>query len=147
MSVSLEGLMSVGGDETRALALLKVNHNNQVYDWQIFVPPNVDLAAYITSSEPSVIAEIDYKEAEWAALEPKTREIQDPMTGETTTVDIDKSEVVRPEIPDYYAKRRAEYPPVGDQLDAQWKGGDDAAAMLLKIQAVKDKYPKPEWLS
>ena len=44
----------------------------------------------------------------------------------------------------YIAKRASEYPPIGDQLDALWKGGDAAAEMLTKVQAVKTKYPKPE---
>jgi hypothetical protein len=39
--------------------------------------------------------------------------------------------------------RSNEYPPIGDQLDALWKGGDAAAEMLAKVQAVKAKYPKP----
>jgi len=44
-----------------------------------------------------------------------------------------------------YARSRAsEYPPIGDQLDALWKGGDAAAEMLAKVQAVKSKYPKGE---
>ena len=43
----------------------------------------------------------------------------------------------------YIAKRQAEYPFIGDQLDALWKGGDAAAEMLAKVQAVKTKYPKP----
>jgi hypothetical protein len=42
----------------------------------------------------------------------------------------------------YADKRVAEYPPIGDQLDALWKGGDAAAEMLAKVQAVKTKYPK-----
>jgi len=42
----------------------------------------------------------------------------------------------------YIAKRQAEYPPIGDQLDALWKGGDAAAEMLAKVQAVKSKFPK-----
>ena len=42
----------------------------------------------------------------------------------------------------YKSKRAAEYPPIGDQLDALWKGGDAAAEMLAKVQAVKTKYPK-----
>lgn len=142
-TVSLEGLQS--GAEERAIALLKVDHNGQTYDWQVFVPVGADLSTFLAGCSTSVGAEIDYKEAQWAALTPKTREVQDPMTGETTTVPIDKSEIVRPEIPDYYAKRRAEYPAVGDQLDAQWKGGDAASAMQAKIQAVKAKYPKPVW--
>lgn len=43
-----------------------------------------------------------------------------------------------------YARHRVEeYPPIGDQLDALWKGGAAAAEMLAKVQAVKAKYPKP----
>jgi hypothetical protein len=44
----------------------------------------------------------------------------------------------------YQRDRAAEYPPIGDQLDALWKGGDAATAMLAQVQAVKAKYPKPE---
>jgi len=42
----------------------------------------------------------------------------------------------------YIAKRASEYPPIGDQLDALWKGGAEAEAMLAKVQAVKQKFPK-----
>ena len=42
----------------------------------------------------------------------------------------------------YKYSRVAEYPPIGDQLDALWKGGDAAVEMLAKVQAVKVKYPK-----
>ena len=45
---------------------------------------------------------------------------------------------------EYQRDRAAEYPPIGDQLDALWKGGEAAAAMLAQVQAVKTKYPKPE---
>ena len=34
------------------------------------------------------------------------------------------------------------YPPIGDQLDALWKGGDDQAAMKVIIDKVKSDYPK-----
>jgi hypothetical protein len=44
--------------------------------------------------------------------------------------------------PTYSDLRAAEYPPIGDQLDALWKGGDAAAEMLVIVQAVKVKYPK-----
>ena len=43
---------------------------------------------------------------------------------------------------DYQRSRAAEYPPIGDQLDALWKGGAAAAEMLVLVQAVKTKYPK-----
>jgi hypothetical protein len=42
----------------------------------------------------------------------------------------------------YAEKRAGEYPPIGDQLDALWKGGAAAEEMLVKVQAVKTKYPK-----
>ena len=142
MSISLEGLMSGIQGEERALAQVKVEHNGQTYDWELFVPADANLSEYVANAEATVKAQIDAKEAVWEALDPKTRTIDDPITGETITVDIEKSEIVRPDIPDYYAKRRAEYPAIGDQLDAFWKGGDAATAMLAKIQAVKDKYPK-----
>jgi hypothetical protein len=46
------------------------------------------------------------------------------------------------EADSYKRNRQAEYPPIGDQLDALWKGGVEAEAMLAKVQAVKAKYPK-----
>lgn len=42
----------------------------------------------------------------------------------------------------YAEKRRQEYPSIGDQLDALWKGGEEAAAIKVKINAIKAKYPK-----
>lgn len=42
----------------------------------------------------------------------------------------------------YSDKRLSEYPSIGDQMDALWKGGDHAAKMLAQIQAIKAKYPK-----
>jgi hypothetical protein len=43
----------------------------------------------------------------------------------------------------YQRDRAKEYPPIGDQLDALWKGGDAATAMLAQVQAVKAQYLKP----
>ena len=43
----------------------------------------------------------------------------------------------------YARKRQKEYPSIGDQLDALWKGGSASDDMLEKIQAIKTKYPKP----
>ena len=42
----------------------------------------------------------------------------------------------------YVDKRRRSYPPIGDQLDALWKGGDDAAAMKVIVDKVKSDNPK-----
>ena len=58
-------------------------------------------------------------------------------------VEIDLTAVNAWQDPDAYKIARArEYPPIGDQLDALWKGGAEAEAMLAKVQAVKQKYPK-----
>ena len=42
----------------------------------------------------------------------------------------------------YDKKRSLEYPSIGDQLDALWKGGSAAEEMKAAVQAVKNKYPK-----
>ena len=58
-------------------------------------------------------------------------------------VEIDLAAVNAWQDPEAYKyQRAAEYPPIGDQLDALWKGGAEAEAMLAKVQAVKAKYPK-----
>ena len=43
----------------------------------------------------------------------------------------------------HQAKRRPEYPNIGDQLDDLYKKGAFSTEMTAKIKAVKDKYPKP----
>lgn len=42
----------------------------------------------------------------------------------------------------YKDQRRAEYPAIGDQLDALFHAGVFPVEMAAAIQAVKDKYPK-----
>lgn len=43
---------------------------------------------------------------------------------------------------DFGSLRRAAYPPLRDQLDAMWKGGEAAEAMREQIAAVKARFPK-----
>lgn len=43
---------------------------------------------------------------------------------------------------DYAARRRLDYPSIGDQLDALWRGGEDANEMLARIMEVKAMHPK-----
>lgn len=64
-------------------------------------------------------------------------------TPKPTQVEIDAAETTMDALA-YRDLRKAEYPPIGDQLDAIWKGGQAATAMLAQVNAVKDKYPKPE---
>lgn len=144
IEITLEGLQTLSPPEDRSLAYLKVVYNNLTYNWAIFIPPNSDLGAHIEASKSKIQAQIDAKEAEWAALEPKTRTISAPFSPETLEVPIQKEEIVKPDIPDYYALRRAAYPSLADQLGALWKGIDspEYQAILAQIQAVKDQYPK-----
>lgn len=82
------------------------------------------------------------------ALYPQVVTVDDgtgAFDAEGNQVVIDESLVNAWVDPDTYKYNRVkEYPSIGDQLDALWKGGDAAAEMLAKVQAVKTKYPKPE---
>jgi hypothetical protein len=69
----------------------------------------------------------------------------DQNTAEPTSAEL-AAGLAQVEALSYREKRAKEYPSIGDQLDALWKGGADAAAMKTKIDAVKAKYPKPEGL-
>ena len=144
-SINLVGLASNLPDESRPLAYLEIQHNDNTYNWQIFIPNNVEnIDQFLQSVQQSILDDINTKETAWAELEPKTRSIDDPMTGQTIEVPINKEEIVKPSIPDYYALRRNEYPSLGDQLDAVWKGvgSQSFVDMQAKIAFVKAKYPK-----
>jgi len=61
-------------------------------------------------------------------------------TAENNAIDV---ELVRLQgIEDYQAPRKAEYPSIGDQLDALYHAGVFPADMTATLKAVKDKYPK-----
>lgn len=145
MSVSMKGLYTPPAPETRDIAYLDVEYKGVKYDWIIYVPQGVNVGDYLASKEADIYADIHAKEAAWSRLEPKTREELDPFTGETVTVHMDKNEIVKPDYPDYFALRRAEYPSIGDQLGAIAKGLDSTEYLDIqaKIAAVKAKYPKP----
>lgn len=148
-TISLEGIASVGGNEDRALAHLKVEYNGNTYNWQIYVPSGADLQTFLADANTSAAVEsqIDSKEAIWAALNPKTRTIVGSgiMGNPDITVNLSKEEVVKPDIPDYYAQRRDAYPSVGEQMGAIFKGigSPEYAVVQQKIADVKAKYPKP----
>jgi len=64
-----------------------------------------------------------------------------PVTDEQIETELTRLQAEY-DVKEYQRKRASEYPPIGDQLDALWKGGAEAEAMLAKVQAVKAKYPK-----
>lgn len=144
MTIRLTGLYTPAIPETRDLAMLEVDHNNTTYQWQIYIPQGQNIQAYLDSKEAAIKADIDAKELAWVALRPKTQTVYDPFTNQPIEVDITREEIVKPEIPDYYAKRRDAYPAIGDQLDALWRGVDspEFQSLVAKIQEVKATYPK-----
>lgn len=145
-TISLSGLMSNSEpNESRALAYLDVDYNGNLYKWQTYVPVDVsDFDVFLESIKPRIEMEIDIKEAQWAALDPKTKTYIDYLTREEVTVDIQKEEIVAPDIPDYYARRRREYPDLRDQVGAFWKGpgSEDYVNIGQQIEEVKNRNPK-----
>ena len=140
--ITLTGIYTPPLPETRILANIDVEHNGNVYKWQAYIPPDENLNDYLESIRVDIENDIDAKELIWVNLDPKTREVDTGFGEETIIVDIEKDEIVRPDIPDAYAKKRNEYPLVGDQLDAIWRGdlSDEYLSLFSKIQSVKNKY-------
>lgn len=145
MTIRLTGIYTPSLPETRDLAIIEVDHNNTTYQWKMYIPQGENIQSYIDAHELRIKSEIDTKELEWTNLNPKTQTMVDPFTGENVQVDITREEIVKPEIPDYYAKRRDAYPAIGDQIDAILKGSssENFQTLLTVIQEIKNSYPKP----
>ena len=62
------------------------------------------------------------------------------VTHDKSTADSDDAALVSTQ---YQRDRAPLYPPIGDQLDALWKGGDAQAAMKVLVDKVKSDNPKP----
>ena len=82
------------------------------------------------------------------ALYPQVVTIDDSvgaLDAQGNKVDIDLNAVAAWVDPNAYKYQRTfEYPSIGDQLDALFHAGVFPPEMAAQIQAVKDKYPKPE---
>ena len=69
--------------------------------------------------------------------------------GKSVTLDQAKINTARKEIDDaaaavkYKSDRAAQYPPIGDQLDALYHANLFPTEMAEKIKTVKDRNPKP----
>jgi hypothetical protein len=77
---------------------------------------------------------IDYFGIGWIDESPKPTQSELDALWESTQEKINANA--------YKAQRAAEYPAIGDQLDALFHAGAFPAEMAALIQAVKDKYPK-----
>ena len=78
-----------------------------------------------------------YDGLEWVD-ETQTKPTEDEIAEEIERL---KAEHERTE---YQRQRKPEYPSIGDQLDALFHAGVFPPEMAAQIQAIKDKYPKPE---
>jgi len=65
------------------------------------------------------------------------------INGDEVTIDMDAVNAWT-DPNEYKFQRQIEYPSIGDQLDALFHAGVFPDDMTATIQAVKDKYPKPE---
>ena len=67
-----------------------------------------------------------------------------PVTIDMAAAEAEIAKLEAAEAKVAYRELRAKaYPPVGDQLDALWKGGQEQAAMKVRVDKVKTDYPKP----
>ncbi len=68
------------------------------------------------------------------------------LTADLRALELDPTRAPSAEavaMEEFRRTRAAAYPPIGDQLDALWKGGAEADAMKAMVMAVKAMYPKP----
>jgi hypothetical protein len=78
----------------------------------------------------------NYEDIKWMSEDmtiPSKQEVEDAI--QQIKLEYERDE--------YKRKRKLEYPPISDQLDALFKAGVFPTDMAAKIQAIKDKYPKP----
>jgi hypothetical protein len=116
--INSAGLYTPGGIEDRSLIVFDVEYEGNTYPWSIY-----------TIEGQTIDQTIEYAS---------------PIIEQRIAGQLANNETVVPDVPDYYAKRRVEYPAIGDQLGAIFKGLDsqDYIDMVAKIEAVKNKYPK-----
>ena len=79
----------------------------------------------------------DYNQIVWL-----TPDIPKPTEDEIAQ-EIERLKVEH-ELTQYKRQRAPEYPAITDQLDALFHAGVFPPEMAEQIQAIKDKYPKPE---
>jgi hypothetical protein len=84
-----------------------------------------------------VIEDNDYSKIKWIKT-PDNIPTLEQILAEIEIIKLEKEQSL------YKVKRKAEYPSIGDQLDALFHAGVFPPEMAEKIQSVKSKYPKPE---
>jgi hypothetical protein len=79
----------------------------------------------------------EYEGLEWLD-ETQTKPTEDEINQEIERLRAEH------ELTQYQRDRKPEYPSITDQLDALFHAGVFPPEMAAQIQAIKDKYPKPE---
>ena len=100
----------------------------------------MDIVSAVQSLRPNaswMVNGDEYEGLEWLD------EIQSKPTKEEIKKEIERLKAEY-ELTQYQRQRAPEYPTIGDQLDALFHAGVFPPEMAEQIQAIKDKYPKPE---
>jgi capsid portal protein len=143
----IKGIAPSNLQDDRTILILDVTFNDEIFDWQVRVPPSYTgiFSNYVDDISDQIFADIENKMTIWQNLSPKTQEIVIDNFGEEQiiTVPIHQQDIVKPTYPDYYVLRANEYPSLAEQLDAVWKGGIPQQNMQQRIDDIKAKYPKP----
>jgi hypothetical protein len=98
----------------------------------------MNLARAISSLCPDsqfVVEDDDYDKIRWIVQPDRIPTLEELQAESARLLQEDQ-------MNEYKAKRRVEYPSIGDQLDALFHAGVFPPEMAAKIQEIKNKYPK-----
>ena len=115
------------------IAIVK-NENNKVTKYQDFASKS-EADAHVATYGGFVVDKPSDRMDYWIVDADKKT-----VTHDKSTADSDDAARVATQ---YQRTRQPLYPPIGDQLDALWKGGDAQAAMKVIVDKVKSDNPKP----
>lgn len=102
----------------------------------VFYAPSGEILGCYRGPEADAKVQLD--------LYPKgTKHLEGDIHGHQGDWRVERGKLVqRPRTLGYAEQRRMAYPPLTEQFDALWKGGEAAEAMRLQVAAVKAQYPK-----
>ena len=116
------------------IAIVK-NANNKVTKYQDFDSKS-EADAHVATYGGFVVDKPDGDRIDYWVVDADKKTV----TYDKSTADGDDAAIVATQ---YQRDRVPLYPPIGDQLDALWKGGDAQAAMKVIVDKVKSDNPKP----
>ena len=116
------------------IAIVK-NENNKVTKYADFSSKS-DADAHVVTYGGFVVDKPDSHRMNYWVVDADKKTV----TYDKSTADSDDAAIVATQ---YQRIRQPLYPPIGDQLDALWKGGDAEAAMKVLVDKGKSDNPKP----